>query len=128
MMTVRLQPMDLHWLERDWKDPRDLCAHSPVDFCVNGKTVVSPRDGDWSVNASAVYLLRTLSSSHTRDSPVGDHLFPCCGFALHDLDGNDDVVIVGCLSGIDVEVTRNDDLVVITQADGTRHASTGTMR
>ena len=119
--NVTLRPTDLHWLKRDTDDPQDLCAHSPVEFRVAGQSIVEPSAGDWSVNAAALYLLRTLSSVHTKDSPVGDHLFPCCGFTLYDLDGQDDVLIQGCVSGVDVQVARLRDQIVLTGPDGRQH-------
>jgi len=121
MPTVTLRPTDLHWLKRGTDDPQDLCAHSPVEFRVAGQSIVEPSDGDWSVNAAALYLLRTLSRPHTKDSPVGDHLFPCCGFTLLDLDGQDDVLIQGCLSGVDVQVARVRDQIALTAQDGRQH-------
>ena len=121
MASIVLRPTDLHWLKRDADDPQDLCAHSPVEFRVAGHIMVDPSEGDWSVNASAIYLLRTLSRPHTRQSPVGDHLFPCCGFALYEIDGQDDVLIQGCPSGVDVQVTRVADQILLTGADGGQH-------
>ena len=71
------------------------------------------------VSAAALYLLRTLTTPHSKQAPVGDHLFPCCGFAMWDV-GQPDVVISGCPNGVDFEVLHGvgDAEVLIRAADG----------
>ena len=116
-----LRPTNLHWLKPDAPDPADLCVHSPVEFRIGTHQLVQPDAGDWTVSAAALYLLRTLERPHTKATPVGDHLFPCCGFTMYDIAGEADVVIVGCPSGIDLEVSRLREEVVIASTEGTRH-------
>jgi hypothetical protein len=113
-MSLILRPTRLHWLDENVGDLADLCIHSPVEVAVNGTPLVMPSDGDWTVSAAALYLLRTLSREHTPSAPVGDHLFPCCGFTMYDV-GEPDVVIVGCVSGADFGVTRVGDRVVLSR-------------
>jgi hypothetical protein len=115
-----LRPSHLHWLNQDVEDPADLCAHSPVELTIGDVTLVQPGDGDWTVSAAALYLLRTLSSPHTAESRLGDHLFPCCGFTMYDVD-EPDVLIVGCLSGMDFDVVRQGGQVRLTSAAGQSH-------
>src|SRR5262249_47389252 len=116
-----LRPTNLHWIKGDSDDPKDLCAHAGIEFCVGKDSLVSPNDGDWTVSAAALYLLRTLSKPHTKSSPVGDHLFPCCGFAMFDVEGQEDVFICGCPSGIDFQVIREGNEVVLTGPTGEEH-------
>jgi hypothetical protein len=116
--VVTLHPTHLHWVKGDADDPSDLCAHSPVEFRLDGETLVRPENGDWTVSASALYLLRTLTADHTKERPVGDHLFPCCGFNMYEVEGTDDVLIFGCPGGIDFEVIHDGDNVVLREADG----------
>jgi hypothetical protein len=116
-----LQATNLHWIQGQGDDPHDLCAHSGVEFVVRGRALVAPSDGDWTVSASALYLLRTLTRQHTRDDRVGDHLFPCCGFCMYDIEGQEDVVITGCPSGMDFEVVRVGDVISLTDAGGDNH-------
>jgi hypothetical protein len=105
---ITLVPIRLHWIKDDGADdPRDLCAHSPVRLQIDGDTLVDPEDGDETIIAAAIYLLRTLERDHTKENPVGDQLFPCCGHAMFDT-GDDDVLICGCPNGSDVFVTRDD--------------------
>jgi hypothetical protein len=117
-MSITLRPTNLHWIKGDLDDPSDLCAHSPVDFQIDDLIIVSPSDGDWSVSAAALYLLRTLEYDHTRLDPVSDHLFPCCGHYMCEIDGEDDVLIVGCPHGADFQVTHTNGDVTIATGKG----------
>lgn len=115
---ITLAPTRLHWIKDDGiDDPSDLCAHSPIHFQIDGNTLVDPTDGDATVSAAAIYLLRTLKCDHTKKSPVGEHLFPCCGHALYDT-GDDDVLICGCPNGSDVLVNHNPNGTIILTTTG----------
>ena len=114
---ITLSADNLTWLNTDDDCPEDLCAHGTVQFSINGLEIVTPSD-EWTVSASAIYLLRTLERNHTKDTPVGEHLFPCCGFSLHEVDGSDDVLIIGCPNGIDATIEHLDDKIRITAASG----------
>jgi hypothetical protein len=119
---ISVAPTRLHWIKDDGNDdPSDLCAHSPVLMEVGGSALVSPDDGDATVSAAAVYLLRTLERDHTKATPVGDQLFPCCGHAMYDT-GEDDVVICGSPNGSDVYVTHEDNNTIhFTTPEGQRY-------
>lgn len=119
--AITLRPTNLHWINRVADDPKDLCAHSGVEFRVDEAVLAQQSDGDWTVSAAALYLLRTLSQPHTRDHPVSDHLFPCCGFSMYDVKGEEDVVVCGCPSGLNFGVVRVNDQVVISDQHGTRY-------
>ena len=116
---ISLRPTNLHWISGSADDLADLCAHAGVEFEVDGDLLVQA--GDWTVSAAAVYLLRTLSRSHTKSEPVAEFLFPCCGNGMFDVEGQSDVLIVGCNSGVDFEVVRVEDEVLLTVADGRQH-------
>jgi hypothetical protein len=117
-LAVSLVPTNLHWLTEPPDDKADLCAHSAVEFFIGGEALVSANEGDWTVSASAVYLLRTLSSSHTKATPVGDHLFPCCGHTMYAMDDQEDVYISGCPNGKDFEDHHEADALVIRCDEG----------
>src|SRR6516165_605755 len=103
--VVILQPVSLRWIQGAADDPKDLCAHGDVEFRIGDGVLLDPTTGkDLTVSAAALYLLRTLSVPHTKDAPVGDHLFPCCGFNMYDVPGQQDVVVCGCFHGEDFEV------------------------
>lgn len=113
--------MNLRWIQGVADDPKDLCAHGDVEFRIGNDELLGPTTGkNLTVSAAALYLLRTLSVPHTKDAPVGDHLFPCCGFSMYDVAGQEDVFIWGCSNGDDFEVLHNDSGagVVIRAADG----------
>ena len=118
MITLRTDR--LHWIsDNGVDDPADLCAHSPVTCEINGEILASPDDGDWTVSASAIFLLRALERDHTKKSMVGDHIFPCCGHGIYDV-GESEVVICGCPSGIDFEIRHRHEIFEITTDDGRR--------
>jgi hypothetical protein len=118
--VVILRPANLGLIRGAADDPKDLCAHGDVEFRIGGDTLLDTTGRDLTVSAAALYLLRTLSVPHTREAPVGDHLFPCCGFAMWDIPGGEDVAICGCPNGEDFEVLHevSGAGVVIRAADG----------
>ena len=118
---IILRPINLHWIEGSLDDREDLCAHSRVEFRVGDVDLVKPSDGDWTVSAAALFLLRTLSQPHTKQQPITEYLFPCCGNGIFEVEGQEDVQIVGCNSGIDFEVVRSGNDVVLTANDGIQH-------
>lgn len=115
MITISAD--NLTWLNTNDDCPGDLCAHSTVQFSVKGLDIVTPTD-EWTVNASVIYLLRTLERNHTKDAPVGEHLFPCCGFSMYGVHDSNDVLIVGCPNGIDATIEHIDDQIRITAESG----------
>jgi hypothetical protein len=124
--VVVLRPLNLRWINGPGDDPQDLCAHGDVEFRVGENVLLDPTAGrNLTVSAAALYLLRTLSAPHTKQSPVGDHLFPCCGFTMYDIDDQDDVVICGCPSGVDFEVRHQGGEVVIRSDEGREYRAAG---
>ena len=117
---VILQPVNLRWIQGAADDPKDLCAHGDVLFRIGEDVLLDTDDGkDLTVSAAALYLLRTLSVPHTTAAPVGDHLFPCCGFAMWDVPDQEDVVLCGCPNGEDFEVLHDVDArVVVRRTNG----------
>ena len=108
---VRISPIRLHWIRDDGvDDPKDLCAHSPVSFEIDNKQLLTETDGDFTVSAASIYLLRTLEKDHILDSNTYENLFPCCGHSMYDNDGAD-VQIVGCSNGANFDVVRSGDSV-----------------
>ncbi|HSM93533.1 MAG TPA: hypothetical protein VLT47_11665 [Anaeromyxobacteraceae bacterium] len=116
-----LRPIGLSWIKGAADDPADLCAHGHVEFRVEEHVLIDPATGpEVTVSAAALYLLRTLSKAHTKAEPVGEQLFPCCGFAMYDIAGQDDVLVVGCPSGLDFEIlhAENETVIVVRAGDG----------
>lgn len=92
------------WIKGQQDDPTDLCAHGKVHFEIDGQVLVNGADGEWTVSASALYLLRTLESDHKKEAFSFQQLFPCCGFNMYDNENIEDVGIFGCPNGIDFEI------------------------
>lgn len=104
---VSLVPESLRWMESD-DEARDLCLHGKVRFQVDDELLVDPATSiDVTVSAAGLYLLRTLTREHTHSEPVGDHLFPCCGFAIEGSPETEDVLLLGCPSGLTFEVLHD---------------------
>ena len=102
-IMIELLVQDLTWLNTADDSPEDTCAHGKIRLTVNGVELVSPTE-EWTVSAAAIYFLRTLESDHNQTNRVCDHLIPCCGHTMWDLDDGDDVTIMGCDCGIDFDV------------------------
>lgn len=107
---VILVPESLHWITPDDEGAHDLCLHGTVRFQIDGENLINPGSApDVTVSVAGLYLLRTLSKDHTRTSPVGEQLFPCCGFPMVEQEDIEDVLILGCPSGLDFEVRHDRD-------------------
>lgn len=116
---IVLQVTEPGWIRGPADDPDDQCAHGRVTLTVNGRNLVSPHDGVWTVSAAGLYLLRTISSDHGMGASVADDnfLFPCCGFNAWLLPEYGRVVCIGCMEGIDIEVIHNDGLIELRYQD-----------
>ena len=77
-------------------DPTDLCLHGHVIIHI-GETFI---EGDGTVSATALYLLKTL----TEDKIMSEYdiqMIPCCGHTLLANEDLTNVTILGCDTGID---------------------------
>jgi hypothetical protein len=104
---LSLSLLEAHWL--DAPEPLDdQCAHGTVLLSVDGHDLVTPQDGELTVCAAALNLLRTLEHDHTLESPVseGGQLFPCCGFNVWVAGERFPVLVVGCPTGVDFQVVH----------------------
>ena len=115
---ITLHAQTLTWLNTLEDCPSDLCAHGKVHFAIDEVEFVTPSDGEWTLSAAAIYMLRTLERDHTPDNRVGEHMFPCCGRAMYDVEDSADVLIIECCNGVDFSVVHSDGRVTITSADG----------
>lgn len=106
---IHLVVLNLRWI-KPGDQPTDMCAHGDVELIIDGHTLGTVEDGEWCVSAAAVHLLRTLTESHTEQSPVAEHLIPCCGPCIIPPDDPDgDVTFMECNQGIDWQIIRNED-------------------
>jgi hypothetical protein len=104
--SVILRPLNLHWMRGAIDDTNDLCAHADIEFRIGADVLIDDANGKGlTISAAALFLLRTLTRPHSNQAPVGDQLFPCCGFDMFDLPDHDGVVILGCGHGVNFEVS-----------------------
>jgi len=115
---IRLLVRDFQWIKGMNDDPGDQCAHGRVILNVNDTEFVKPEDGIWTISASALYLLRTLSENHTAENSVAESnfLFPCCGFKVWQIGNRFKVICMGCNNGIDLEIIHQEDMVTISSS------------
>jgi hypothetical protein len=114
MMVLELH--NPHWISQD--EPEiDLCAHGGVEVRFNNIIFSDGNYDGWTVSASALYFLRTLTLDHTKEKPICEQLIPCCGFSMFDQGEGEDVILFGCPNGINFEVRHQADLVVLTKQD-----------
>ena len=121
MGLIILRPTGLHWINDSGDNPFDLCAHAGVEFQIEREILISPSDGVWTVSAAALYLLRTWSQPHKKAEGIGVQLFPCCGNGIFEVEGQDDVVVIGCNSGIDFDVVQLGEEILLAAEDGTEY-------
>lgn len=107
---VELKSLNLHWLENSEAE-RDLCAHSSVFLKIGSRIVSNEISGDWTVSATAYYLLKSLKENH--DGSVAPQLLPCCGFDMYAVgDNNDELLIINCPNGINWTIKHTNDKVI----------------
>lgn len=103
--SLDIEIMEHHWLSG--ADPeQDLCSHGRVRMRVAGQIVVEPDDGELTLSAAALHLLRTFDRDHGPRGEAGGPLLPCCGFNLIPPADGSEVVMLGCGSWIDWQVTH----------------------
>ncbi len=114
-----LRPVRLHWIKDQGDEPSDLCAHSAVEFSVGGTSMVKPEEGDWTVSAAGLFLLRTLAADHTPENGICAQLFPCCGLDYY-LAGTspETVIIPHCPSGVNCWVRHVGESVELQSESG----------
>jgi hypothetical protein len=122
---IILQASEFAWLESDDQAGGDQCAHGRVTFSVDGVLFVGPEEGNWTLGAAGLSLLRTLEYDHTADNPVAasDQLFPCCANMVLPSDGPFGSFAIGCPNGVDVYIRHLDGLVHFTHGHKSARAS-----
>jgi hypothetical protein len=94
------------WIAPDAGD-EDLCSHGRIRLVIEDETILDGGpDVGVGVSETALALLRTLDSDHTRDAPVAERLvFHGCGMIL----------MLGCYMGVDWEVHHDGDQVHLSK-------------
>lgn len=115
---AELKALNLFWRgDNDSEKQRDLCAHGQVFLKIENKIVSDESLEDWTVSASAYYLLKSLKTNH--DGTIEPQLIPCCGFNMYATgDKGKDLIISGCPNGINWTITHNHNKVIHQFEDG----------
>jgi len=116
VIVLSIKPHNLHWLSVEALQ-NDLCAHGGVMIERGNRALMDQRNEEWALSAAALMLLRTLNEERTADHRVGEQLFPHCGHVMYAQGDSDDVLIIGCPSGLDFEVRHRDGQVEIELPD-----------
>ncbi len=118
MTEFSIEITEMYWLFQE-DIHADLCAHGKVKIVI-GNEIIAPikEDEDWTISATALFLLRTLERNHTKDNQVGEHLIPCCGHFLVFTNDLDEVYVGGCSSGIDWEVIHENGKIKLLTESG----------
>lgn len=96
-------------------DPQDLCSHGHVTLRYGDKILA---EENVSTSASALMLMRSLEGGHIPNPKGPPQLLPCCGHTMLPQEDSDDVLLLGCPSGIDPEVRHFGEMIVLTFKDG----------
>jgi hypothetical protein len=116
-MAIVLRVEGLYWLgETASGQAHDPCAHGNLTLTIDGTLFAGPPDTDGTnVTGAGLFLLRTLSYSHTppdwlvTEGEEENQLFPCCANPLPSTRNDGFLVYVdGCPHGVNVEVDRDD--------------------
>ncbi len=94
-----LRLLDLHWLVDDAPQV-DLCAHGHVRVRIGSDIVADASSLDVTVSATALYLLRSLTTDFIPHQQASQ-LLPCCGHYWFLEENNPLVLLMGCANGID---------------------------
>ncbi len=113
---IELKALNLHWL-KDTESERDLCAHGSMYLKIDDKIVCDENAGEWTVSASAYYLLKSLKENH--DGTIEPQIIPCCGFNMYAVgDESNELLIFGCANGINWTITHERHLLIHQFGDG----------
>ena len=117
--NFKIELLKTNWIsEKDTQT--DLCAHGQMRVNIGNEIVVDQTENDgWTISATAQLLLRTLERNHSKENPVGDQLIPCCGHFLVFDNDMEEVYIGSCPTGIDWEVTLENEIVTLKTESGT---------
>ena len=117
-MDIELKLINPTWINGKEDDCEDQCAHGNIKFLIGGKKLLDESE-EFTVSAAALFLLRSLFSNHSEENPVseGNILFPCCGFSIFETNSRYPIMIMGCPSGVDVDITHSNESVIIKSSN-----------
>ncbi len=120
-LGFEIEIIQQYWIGGVVKDDEDLCSHGDLYIEIGGEVLSDGSSGSpWTLTAAGLYLLRTCFEDY-RPGDYGSQLVPCCGFSMipHP-DSADAVLIFGCSTGIDWQVSHFADNVELSTANGAK--------
>jgi len=118
---MRLTLSEPRWVGTDGDGRADPCAHGRIHLEVGGQLLIQPEDGELTVSAAALHLLRSVTADHTSSEPLaeGCQFAPCCAHSLFVADeARFGFVATGCPTGVEVDVVHEGDRVVVSRRSG----------
>ena len=117
--SFQIELLEIHWLQ-NIPEETDLCAHGHVKVRIGNEVIVDKREHEkhWTLSAMAMHLLRTIETNHEEHELVGEHLIPCCGHHIDHLEGEKEVHIQGCLTGINYWVKHQNEAIRLETEKG----------
>ncbi len=103
------------WICDNPDDPYDLCSHGHVTLRYGDEVFA---EDDVATSAAALMLMRSLENDHIPNPKEPPQLLPHCGHTMWPQEDSDDVMLLGCPSGIDPEVRHIEGKIALTFADG----------
>ena len=113
---VKIELSQAQWVGGPADDAHDLCLHGRLLLEVDGAALVTPDDGEWTLTAAGLHLLRTMDSDSYEGQRVSlaNWLIPCCGNAVYDVkDAPYEVTTLGCPVGIELDIRHEGGFVRI---------------
>jgi hypothetical protein len=108
MQEFEIQILNMHWIGKDKPDDgTDLCLHGQVLVRIKDEILSNADSGSWTISATGLYLLRTLTDDYQPDD-FSSQLLPHCGFSIY-ANGNAPVDIIGCPIGVDWTIKHTSD-------------------
>lgn len=112
MALFHIEATSFEWITGPEDDPKDLCLHGNYRAVIGNETF----ENCCTLSAAALYLLKTVTEDHLFGQD--NQIFPCCGFFWIANDDLTNVTILGCDTGIDLEITHEGDFVLIATESG----------
>lgn len=113
MGIFKITADDFKWITGAADDPGDRCLHGHVTVTIGGTTM----EGDGTVSATALYLLKSLTEDHI-SSKYDIQMVPCCGHFLIANEELSEVTIIGCDTGLDWTIRHKDGQILLTAPGG----------
>jgi hypothetical protein len=88
----------------------DLCSHGTAFVQIGDEVVSSADSGNWTLTSAALLLMRSAFSDH-KAGEMENQLLPCCGHFMFPDDSRNNIVVMGCPSGVDWSVTHKENFV-----------------